>query len=273
VVLLSSLLDFTTLREIPGNDLSHIIYLPTFAAVAHYHRKAAGNRDALVSQATDFAYGPYASALLKGSDLDAASLKPLAAELEKMTGIPSSIWEKNQLRISPSLFRAELLRSEGKVIGRFDARVAWDTTDPAAQMPDYDPSYSLAYGAVSSAMLDYLGRELGYKQSQPYEILTGKVMPWRWNADNAIVNVSNRLATAMRDNPHLKVHVMGGLTDLATPPEGVNYSLRHLPKATRGSRDNFSLTMFEGGHMFYFNPPDLAKSRSDLLDFLKRATP
>jgi hypothetical protein len=25
--------------------------------------------------------------------------------------------------------------------------------------------------------------------------------------------------------------------------------------------------------MFYFNPPDLAKSRSDLLDFLKRATP
>jgi carboxypeptidase C (cathepsin A) len=53
----------------------------------------------------------------------------------------------------------------------------------------------------------------------------------------------------------------------------VNYSLRHLPKATPASRDNFSLTMFEGGHMFYFNPPDLAKSRSDLLDFLKRATP
>jgi carboxypeptidase C (cathepsin A) len=273
VILLSSLLDFATLRETAGNDLANIIFLPSFTAVAHFHGKITGDRDGLVKQATNFAYGPYATALLKGSDLDAAALKELAAELEKLTGITASTWDTNQLRISPSIFRAELLRAEGKVIGRFDARVAWDTTDPAAQMPDYDPSYSLAYGAVSSAMLDYLGRELRYKESQPYEILTDKVMPWRWNADNAIVNVGNRLAAAMRDNPHLMVHVMGGLTDLATPPEGVNYSLRHLPKATPASRDNFSLTMFEGGHMFYFNPPDLAKSRSDLLDFLKRATP
>ncbi len=273
VVLLSSLLDFATLLEIPGNDLSNIIYLPTFASVAHFHGKVSGDRDALVKQATDFAYGPYATALLKGSDLKHADLKSLAGELEKLTGISAAVWEKHQLRISPTLFRAELLRAEGKVIGRFDARVAWESTNPAAQMPDYDPSYSLAFGAISTAMLDYLGRDLGYKESQPYEILTGKVQPWRWNSNNAIVNVSNRLATAMRDNPHLKVHVMGGHTDLATPPEGVNYSLRHLPRATPGSRGNFSLTMFDGGHMFYFNPPDLEKTRSDLLDFLKRATP
>ena len=273
VVLLSSLLDFATLLEIPGNDLSNIIFLPTFASVAHFHGKISSDREALVKRATDFAYGPYATALLKGSDLEASDLESLSTELEKLTGIAAAIWEKHQLRISPTLFRAELLRAEGKVIGRFDARVAWESTDPAAQMPDYDPSYSLAYGAISTAMLDYLGRDLGYKECQPYEILTGKVHPWRWNANNAIVNVSNRLATAMRDNPHLKVHVMGGLTDLATPPEGVNYSLRHLPRATPGSRDNFSVTMFDGGHMFYFNPPDLIKTRSDLLDFLKRAAP
>jgi len=273
VVLLSSLLDFATLLEIPGSDLSNIIFLPTFASVAHFHGKVAGDRDTLVKRCTDFAYGPYATALLKGSDLDPTELKSLSAELEKLTGRPSATWEKHQLRISSSLFRAELLRAEGKVIGRFDGRVAWESTNPAAQMPDYDPSYALAYGAISTAMLDYLGRALGYKESQPYEILTGKVQPWRWNANNAIVNVSNRLATAMRDNPHLKVHVMGGLTDLATPPEGVNYSLRHLPRATPGSRGNISLTMFEGGHMFYFNPPDLAKTRDDLLDFLARSQP
>ncbi len=273
VVLLSSLLDFATLLEIPGNDLSNIIFLPSFASVAHFHGKVSGDRDALVKQATDFAYGPYATALLKGSDLAAADLKSLATDLEKLTGISAATWEAHQLRISSTLFRAELLRAEGKVIGRFDARVAWESTNPAEQMPDYDPSYSLAYGTISTAMLDYLGRDLGYKECQPYEIITGKVHPWRWNANNAIVNVSNRLATAMRDNPHLKVHVMGGLTDLATPPEGVNYSLRHLPRATPGARDNFSLTMFEGGHMFYFNPPDLIKTRTDLLDFLKRATP
>jgi carboxypeptidase C (cathepsin A) len=121
-------------------------------------------------------------------------------------------------------------------------------------------------------MLDYLGRELGYKEDQPYEILTGKVHPWRWNANNSIVNVGNRLANAMRDNPHLRVHVMGGLTDLATPPEGVAYSLRHLPNLSEAARKNITTTLFDGGHMFYFNPPDLARTRTDLLKFLAAGT-
>jgi carboxypeptidase C (cathepsin A) len=208
---------------------------------------------------------------MQGSDLDADSRKSLAEKLQSLTGIDADLWQKHQLRISPSLFRAELLRAEGKVIGRFDARVAWDSSDPAAQFPDYDPSYSLAMGAISSAMLDYLGRDLGYKESQPYEILTGKVQPWKWNANNSIVNVSQRLATAMRDNPYLQVHVMGGYTDLATPMEGVSYSLKHLPNATRDSMSRFSISRFDGGHMFYFNPPDLEKTRSDLIHFIKRA--
>jgi len=273
VVLLSSLLDFATIMDSPGNDLTHLIYLPAYASVAHFHGKISGDRDELVKRATEFAYDAYALALLKGLDLGEAERKAIAGELERLTGISAAVWEERNLRISPTFFRGELLRAERKVLGRFDARVAWDATDPAAHSPDYDPSYALAHGAISSAMLDYLGRDLGYKEVQPYEILTGKVHPWRWDANNSIVNVSNRLATAMRDNPYLKVHVMGGLTDLATPPEGVNYSLRHLPRATPTARNNITTTMFDGGHMFYFNPPDLAKTRADLLEFLSRAQP
>ncbi len=135
--------------------------------------------------------------------------------------------------------------------------------------PGYDPSYSLAYGAFSTAMLDYLGRELGYKEDQPYEILTSKVQPWRWNANNEVVNVTDRLATAMRDNPHLRVLVMGGYTDLATPPEGVAYSVRHMLNLPENVRKNFTTTFYDGGHMFYLNPPDLVKTRADIVDFIK----
>jgi carboxypeptidase C (cathepsin A) len=273
VVLLSSLLDFATLSPSPGNDLSHLVYLPAYTATAHFHGKIKGDRDKLVRQSTDFAFGDFASGLLKGSDLDPAGRATIAAELEKLTSIPATLWIERNLRISPLVFRAELLRAEGRVIGRFDARVAWDATDKASQTADYDPSYSLAYNAISPAMLDYLGRELGYKEDQPYEILTGKVHPWRWNANNSIVNVGNRLANAMRDNPHLRVHVMGGLTDLATPPEGVAYSLRHLPNLSEAARKNITTTLFDGGHMFYFNPPDLAKTRTDLLEFLSGGKP
>lgn len=273
VVLLSSLLDFATLMPVPGNDISHLVFLPAYTATAHFHGKIKGDRDELVRQSTDFAYGKYASALLQGSDLEPPASATIAGELEKLTSIPADLWIEWNLRISPLVFRAELLRAEGLVIGRFDARVAWPAIDKASRSADYDPSYSLAYNAISPAMLDYLGGELGYKEDQPYEILTGKVQPWRWNANNAVVNVGNRLASAMRDNPHLRVHVMGGLTDLATPPEGVAYSLRHLPNLTAAAKQNISTTIFEGGHMFYFNPPDLAKTRTDLLKFLTGANP
>ncbi len=273
VVLLSSLLDFSTLQAAQGNDLAFMVFLPAFTGTAHFHGKIEGNRDALVKEATDFAFGDYAAALIKGEALDMATRKNIATKLERFSGIATEKWLERDLRISASFFRAELLRIEGKFLGRFDSRVAWDATDKAAAASEYDPSYSLAFGAFSTALNDYLGRELGYKEDQPYEILTNKVQPWRWDASNQVVNLSDRLATAMRDNPHLKVLIMGGHTDLATPPEGVAYSVRHMIELPDSVRGNFSATYYEGGHMFYLNPPDLDKTRKDLVEFIKGANP
>jgi carboxypeptidase C (cathepsin A) len=268
-ILLSSLLDFSTLQAAQGNDLAYQVYLPSFTGTAHFHKKIQGTRDALVKESTDFAFGEYAAALLKGADLDPSSREKIAQKMSAFTGIDAATCLAHNLRLDPTFFRSELLRKEGKVIGRFDARVAWDTTDRTAQVADYDPSYSLAYGAFSTAMMDYLGKGLGYKEDQPYEILTGKVRPWRWNAENAVVNVSERLATAMRDNPQLRVLIMGGKTDLATPPEGMAYSVRHLLGLPDQARKNISTTYYDGGHMFYLNPPDLVKCRADLVNFIQ----
>jgi carboxypeptidase C (cathepsin A) len=269
VVLLSTLLDFSTLQTSAGSDLGYLVYLPSFTGVAHFHHKIGGDRDALVRECADFAFGEYASALLKGNALDEKSRLDLATQLARFTGIDPATWLAHDLRLDSSFFRAELLRKEGKIIGRFDARAAWDTADQAAQAPDCDPSYELAYGAFATAMLDYLGRDLGYKEDRPYEVLTGKVNPWRWNANNEIVNVSGRLANALRDNPYLRVLVMAGYTDLATPPEGVAYSLRHLLDLPASARSRIQTAHFDGGHMFYLNPPDLAKSRDDLVKFIE----
>ncbi|MES2475250.1 MAG: peptidase S10 [Verrucomicrobiota bacterium] len=268
VVLLSSLLDFSTLQPSQGNDLAYLVFLPSFTGVAHFHGKITGDRDALVRESTEFAFGDYAAALLKGVDLDMAEREKIVARLAALTGIEATLWLAHDLRLPPSYFRAELLRKEGKVLGRFDGRVAWDATDKSAAFPEYDPSYSLAFGAFSTAMLDYLGRELGYKEDQPYEILTGNVQPWSWDVSNGVVNLSKRLASAMRDNPQLKVLVMGGWTDLATPPAGVAHSVRHLLDLPENVRGNISTTYYDGGHMFYLNPPDLTKCRKDLVDFI-----
>lgn len=273
VVLLSSLLDYRTLSSSQGDDLSYKVFLPLYTAVAHYHGKLKGDRDALVKEAREFSAGEYALALLAGNTLDPAKRQAIAAKLSALTSLPESLILEANLRVDPTRFRGELLRKEGKVVGRFDARVAWPTTDASSDFAEYDPSFSLALGAYSTTMLSYLGGELGWKEESPYEILTGKVRPWKMGDGNGYVNMTGRLASAMRDNPHLRVLVMGGLADLATPPDGIAYSLAHLLEMPETARKNITYTEYEAGHMFYFNPPDLAKGRKDLVDFITGGQP
>lgn len=273
VVLLSSLLDFRTLQPSQGNDLSYQIYLPLYTSVAHFHGKLKGDRDKLLQEARDFANNEYTIALNAGNALPEEKRQAIAKRLSELTSLPASLILDCHLRIDPTRFRAELLRKEGKVLGRFDARVAWPNTDLASPYPEYDPSFSLCLGAYSTTMLHYLSTDLGWKEDSPYEILTGKVQPWRWGRENSYTNLSGRLASALRDNPHLRILVMGGLTDLATPPDGIQHSLNHLVDLPQSARDRIVQTTYEAGHMFYLNPPDLKKSRTDLVRFLMGEKP
>jgi carboxypeptidase C (cathepsin A) len=268
VIMLSTLIDFQTLSPASGNDLAYQIFLPSYTTTAWHHQVIKGDREALLERARTFTYGPYAAALIKGQDISAEEKSSVAREIAALTGLPAALIEELDLRIDPTRFRGELLKAQGKVIGRFDGRVAWDDTDRADAYAEYDPSYSLAYGVFGTAMLDYLGQDLKWQEQQPYEVLTSKVHPWRWGADNAYVNLSERLSLAMRDNPKLRVLIQCGHTDLATPPEGMLYSARHMRQLPADLRKNISVAWYEGGHMFYLNPPDLKKMRADLVDFI-----
>lgn len=267
VVLLSSLMDFRTLSPGEGNDLPYLAYLPAYTATAHHHGKIKGDRDALLIRAHTFAGGDYATALLKGYTLSDDERAKVAAELSALTGLSVDLVLRYDLRIYPSRFRKELLRKEDKVLGRFDARAAWSVADKAGDMPSYDPSFAVAKGAFSTAMLDYLANGLGWMDERPYEIIA-HVGPWNWGRKNSFVNTSPRLASAMRDNPHLRVLVQCGHTDLATPAGGVLHSVAHM-KVPAPLRTNIKIAWYEAGHMFYLNESDLRKMRKDLVEFIR----
>jgi carboxypeptidase C (cathepsin A) len=80
--------------------------------------------------------------------------------------------------------------------------------------------------------------------------------------------VSNRLSGAMRNNPHLRVLVMGGRTDLATPTAGIEHSINHMLDLPASARERISIARYDAGHMFYLNAPDLIKCRKDLVGFI-----
>lgn len=269
VVLLSSLMNYRTLRSNNADDLSYSVYLPGLTATSHHHKKITGDRDALVKAAREYAFGDYAQALMKGSAISKEEKAKVASQLAKFTGLPAELFIETNLRLSSSRYRKELLRDERKVLGRFDARIAWPASNPSEDYPSYDPSYSVVFGAFATSMNDYLSNDLGWEGHHPYRILTGKVHPWKFGASNSVLNMSRHLEAAMRDNPQLKVLVMCGYTDLATPPANMQYSISHLHALSNERREEIQFTWYDAGHMFYLNQPDLVKMREDLVKFLK----
>ena len=268
VVLLSPVVDIRTIRSGAGDDLSYAIFLSGMTATAHYHKKITGDRDALVKAANAFAFGDYTKALLKGATIPPNEKKAIAQKLSTFTGLPSSLFEEVNLRLDTSRFRKELLRDQGKVLGRFDARTAWPLIDQSQDYAAYDPSYSVVYGAFSTAMNDYLSRTLKWEGHHPYNILTSKVHPWNWGPENSITNMSRQIESAMQNNPDLRFLVMSGYTDLATPPTNVQHTINHLHGIPDERREAIEFTYYEAGHMFYLNQPDLIKMRQDLVAFM-----
>jgi carboxypeptidase C (cathepsin A) len=270
VVLLSSLIDFRTLRTQRGDDLSYQVFLPAMAGISHYHKKVSGDRDEFVKKARAYAFTDYANALLKGAAISQEEKASVAKNLAGFTGLSAELFLETDLRLSPSRYRKELLRSEGKVIGRFDGRTAWPAITKDDDYAGYDPSYSVVFGAFATAMNDYLSRTLEWEGHHPYKILTGDVHPWDWNSNNRVLNMSTSLENALRENPNLRVLVMVGYGDFATPASGMQYSVDHLFRIPDARREAIEYAWYEAGHMFYLNQPDLVKMRLDLVKFISR---
>lgn len=271
VVLLSGLLDFATLREGPGNDLPSLVFLPTYTATAHFHKKLPtdlqANLTKALAEAREFAAKDYLVALQRGHSLTAAERGTIATKLARLTGLPKQLIEDNDLQVNTSQFREYLLRDEGLILGRYDARITGRDADKGSSFPRFDPSYASTYGPFSAAMNSYLREELKFQNDLPYEILTG-VQPWNYDARSSYPSVADRLASAMSQNPYLRVLVLAGLRDLACPVDGVRYSVDHM-QLDPAFRKNISWAEYESGHMMYVNLPDLKKLQGDLTRFLQ----
>lgn len=271
VMLISSILDYGTgADEGEGNDLAFVLSLPTFACVANFHGLH-GNRGLaeVRAEAEEFALGEYARALLLGNRLGHEDRAAVAERLAQLTGIRREWVERAELRIGAHRFFRELLRDRGLVIGRFDGRFTGYEADDVGERVTADPSYSAIHGPYTAAFNQYVRQELRYENDLPYEILTDRVRPWSFKEfENRYVNVVDRLASAMRRNPHLRLHVAAGYYDGATPYFAAEHSVNHLrlPSDLRG---NVSFHYYEAGHMMYLHEESRVRQSRDLADFVR----
>ncbi|MEW5829318.1 MAG: peptidase S10, partial [Chloroflexota bacterium] len=116
IMLVSSILDFSTALFGPGNDLPHILFLPTYTATAWYHRKLRLRRplQRILAEVEKFALGEYALALSKGSQLTRRERAGIVEKLARYTGLSPEYIERTDLRVEIFRFTKELLRDENR---------------------------------------------------------------------------------------------------------------------------------------------------------------
>jgi carboxypeptidase C (cathepsin A) len=266
-ICISGVINFENL----GSDLTGAIcYLPSYTATAHFHHKLPADlqadREKAIAEARTFARGEYALALVKGTALPAADRTRIAEKLARLTGLDRDLIERAHLVISPGLFFANLLRKEGKIIGRFDGRVTSQGYDRLGNHPEFDPSFTNIVGSFSAAANATIRGELGYEWELPYRVLGGVNWSYR-DFEGETVNLEDHLANALKTNPRLRVLFCLGLRDLAVPMDSSLYSIDHL-HIPDDLHANLVVQYYESGHMMYLNLPDAEKLRRDIVNFI-----
>lgn len=249
ITLISSVLDFKTLEASPSNDLPYEMYLPSFAAVAWYHKRLSPEYQADLNKTIDaaekFAVDEYAPALLKGAAITADERAHLIKQIAAFTGLSEDMVDRDNLRVGPGQFEKQLLGDGHQIIGRYDGRITGYDADASRNFPGYDPSFTRYLSAYTSAFNQYVRQDLNYDSELPYEALTN-VQPWSMDD----VYVIDDLQSAMLQNPHLRVEFFSGYFDLATPFFSADYTINRMQLSPQ-TRANLTHLYFPSGHMIY----------------------
>ena len=274
LMLISAVLDFTTVLFNTNNELPFILFLPGYAATAWYHKKAGVGQplEKFIKEAEDFARGAYASALMQGDLLPAQERLRIVQELARFTGLSTNFIERTHLRIIDQHFFKELLRESGRTVGRLDSRFLGVDRLGVTETAEYDPLLTNVMGPYTAGFYDLVRAELKFESDVPYEILSEKVAPWSYSAfENQYVHVAETLRKAMTYNPHLKVFVANGYYDLGTPYFATEYTFNHLG-LNKSLQKNVRMEYYEAGHMMYIHMPSLKKMKADLATFIRSAS-
>ncbi len=281
IVLISSVLDVGTLSFSPGDDRPYMFYLPTFAATAWYYKLLKNRPDdlvAFVASARQFASTEYAAALMKGSKLSVAEQTDIAKKLSDFTGLSEDYLIKADLRVSLPQFNAEVLRTRGLTIGRYDARYSGPTYDLLTEGAEFDPSFTAVVGAFTAAFNGYVREDLKFGQDKTYKVLPSEPsQSWDWKHNSGLGSffpgaptVESDLIRELIDNPHLQIQVENGYFDMATPFFATEYTMDHalLPLNVQ---DRVHLQYYNSGHMIYLHDDDRVKLKSNIGSFIDAA--
>lgn len=278
VVLVSTVLDLRTIAFGDADNLPYEVYLPTYAAVAWYHNQLNNKPSDLqgfLKDARHFAANEYAHALMQGDSLSQSERNQVIDKMAHFTGLSKDYIDRANLRITEPEFAKQLLRNEGKTVGRLDSRYVGYSMDNLAQGAHYDPQSTAIGAAFTTMFFKYYHEELNFAKDKVYHVSAYGLPKFNWNWKRGgghffptSPTTAPDLAEAITKNPNLKILVLNGYFDMATPFMGAEYTMKHLdiPKELQ---DNISMKYYHSGHMIYVHKPSLEKMHTDVEQFIR----
>ncbi len=278
ITMLSTAIDFGTLEWAKNNDLPYVLLVPSFTMIAAYHKRLPPDLLQDVTKTRQeverWATTNYMLALAKGDALPAQERQKIIDEYARYTGLDRKLIDNANLRIDVMQFTKNLLLDQKLSVGRLDGRFTGPHPVGVLDGAFYDPTGSAILPPYTAVFNNYVRTELGYKVDTPYKIFAYEepgFEKWEWgSADKGFPNTAPGLRDALTKNPYLKVLVMEGYYDLATPYVAANYTFDHLDLPA-DYRKNISYATYESGHMVYVDGPSGAKMKKDLVEFMERS--
>ncbi|MES2161710.1 MAG: carboxypeptidase [Pseudomonadota bacterium] len=246
--------------------------LPYFAATAWYQKVLPADlqsRDLkdVLPEVEAFTVDELLPALAKGGFLDPQKKAQIAAKMARYSGLSETFLLQHNLVVPPEHFWKELLRAQGKTVGRLDSRYLGIDKSDSGNAPDYNAELSSWLHSFTPAINQYLRNELQFKTDLKYALF-GDVHPWDFKNEKT----GDNLRLAMAANPYLKVMIQSGYYDGACTYFDAKYTMWQLDPSGK-MKDRLRFEGYRSGHMMYLRSEDLATSNEDLRDFIRKATP